>query len=233
MKNIVVFLCWFLFAVPCFSQGGRKSTNTSTTPAATSSAVSSEDGKATALLNSVLSNYRNKNIQLKVKKTFRVPVIDQISREEGSLHLQRGGRFRYFMSSPTANQLMIFDGRNLWYQPDIGEKTVFQLSSHPQWRLLSSLFDSQRFFQFFSVEKFEKTAEGHTFHLKPRQDMTDIQKIVLKTNRYIKEIQVLWNGVDHWQKYHFSNPWVKKYFPESLFVFNTQGFEVISQVQKK
>ena len=236
MKQYILFL-WVLFLVfPCFSQERRESkpivkkNHSSSVP----SVESSTGEKARPLLDAVLEKYQSSNIQLKVEKTFRVPVIDKVSREKGTLYLQKAGKFRYFMSSSSSSgQLMIFDGEHLWYQPDIKEKTVFQLSSHPQWRLFSGLFDPQQFFQVFQVEKFEETAGGHIIHLKPRQSVAEVKQIILKVHHYIQEVRVLWNDMNNWQEYKFSNPWVKKQFPKSLFVFNTEGFKVISKIQEK
>ena len=243
IKQNMVFLWSFFLVFPCFSQGKRELEpvkrkggavlKTGKVPSA-SSAVSSMNEQARPLVNAVLGKYRNNNIQLKVEKTFRVPVIDKVSREKGSLYLQKEGRFRYFMrSSSSSGHLMIFDGEHLWYQPDIKEKTVFQLSSHPQWRLFSGLFDPEKFFQVFKVEKFEEAAGGHTIHLKPGKSAAALQRIILNVHHYIREVRVLWNDVNNWQEYKFSNPWIKKQFPKSLFVFDTEGFEVISKIQKK
>ena len=221
----LIFLCC-LISVPCFSGPAGEATVSPAEPSA-------PNKEALDRLKSVLEKYGNRNIQLKVEKTFRVPVIDKVSREKGSLHLERGGRFRYFMTADSISRLLLFDGRDLWFQPDTREKTVFKLSSHQLWRLFSGLFDSRKFFEVFVTEKMEKTPEGYVFYLKPQRDMPDIQTIILTAGRYIKRIQVLWKDVDSRQEYKFSNPWVKKYFPESLFVFDTKGFKIISQTPGK
>ena len=222
----LIFLCGLMIPVPGFSAEAGK-------PVVSPAGPSAPDREALDQLKSVLEKYGNRNIQLKVEKTFRVPVIDRVSREKGNLYLEKGGRFRYFMSTDSTSHLLLFDGQDLWFQPDTGEKTVFKLSSHQLWRLFSGLFDPQRFFEIFLTEKMEKTPAGYVFYLKPRRDMPDIQKIILTAGRHIKKIQVLWKDVDSRQEYKFSNPWVKKYFPESLFVFDTKGFKVISQVPGK
>ena len=243
IKQSRAFL-WFLFLVfPCFSQGKEETRPVvvkkdailkTGEPLSASPVVSSTNERVRSLMNTVLGRYQNNNIQLKVEKTFRIPVIDKVSREKGSLHLQRGGRFRYFTRSSTSSgQLMIFDGEHLWYQPDIKEKTVFQLSSHSQWHLFSGLFDPERFFQVFKVEKFEETAGNYIIHLKPGKSAADIQRVILNVRHYIRKVRVLWNDMNNWQEYTFSSPWVKKQFLKSLFVFNTEGFEVISKIQKK
>ena len=226
MKYGGLIFLYCLTSAPCFGGSAEK-------PAVPPAGPSAPNKEAVDWLKSVLEKYGNLNIQLKVEKTFRVPVIDKVSREKGSLHLEKAGRFRYFMSVDSTNFLLIFDGRELWFQPDTREKTVFKLSSHQLWRLFSGLFDSKRFFEIFLTEKTEKTPEGYIFHLKPRRDMPDVQGVVLTAGRYIKRIQVMWKDVDSRWEYKFSNPWVKKYFPESLFVFDTKGFKVISQAPGK
>ena len=242
IKQSRIFLWTFFLVFPCFGQGkeGAKPVEKKDTvskagkPVSASSAVSSMNEQVRPLVDAVLGRYRNNNIQLKVEKTFRVPVIDKMSREKGSLYLQKGGRFRYSTRSSTSSgQLMIFDGKHLWYQPDIKGKMVFQLSSHPQWQLFSGLFDPESFFQTFKVEKFEKAAGSYIIHLKPKKSAADIQRIVLNVHHYIRQVRVLWNDMNNWQEYKFSSPWIKKRFPKSLFVFNTEGFEVISKTQKK
>lgn len=242
IKKSLIFLWSFFLFFPFFSQGQGKSkpvpkkshTSKPKQSPAASSVNLSTDKKTVSLLKAVLQKYRDNNIQLKVEKTFRVPVINKVSHEKGTLHIQKGGWFRYFMRSSTSSgQLMIFDGKHLWYQPDIKVKTVLQLSSHPQWILFSGLFDPQKFFKVFKLDKFQNTKEGAIVHLKPKQSITNIQRIVLKINRYIQEVRVLWNDMNNWQEYKFSNPWVKQRFPKSLFVFNAEGFEVISKVSGK
>ena len=240
IQKSLIFLWSFFLFFPCFSQVQGKSksvlkkSHTSKPSPAVSSVHSSTGKKITSLLKTVLQKYRDSNIQLKVEKTFRVPVINKVSHEKGTLHLQKGGRFRYFMRSSTSSgQLMIFDGKYLWYQPDIKVKTVLQLSSHPQWLLFSGLFDPQKFFEAFKVEKVQGTKNGAIIHLKPKQAVINIQQIALKVNRYIRGVRVLWNDVNNWQEYKFSNPWVKQRFPKSLFVFDAEGFEVISKVPGK
>ena len=242
IQKSLIFLWSFFLVFPCFSQGqgGSKPvqkeghTSKPKQSPAVSSVQSSSGKKILPLLNAVLQKYLNSNIQLKVEKTFRVPVINKVSHEKGTLHLQKGGRFRYFMRSSTSSgQLMIFDGKHLWYQPDIKIKIVLQLSTHPQWLLFSGLFNPHKFFEVFKVEKFQSTKDGPIVHLKPKQSITNIRQIILKVNRYIQGVQVLWNDVNNWQEYKFSNPWIKQRFPKSLFIFDAEGFEVISKVPGK
>ena len=227
-KGLIFLSC--LISAPCFSGQPARLSASPPSPKAPSA------GEEPALnrLKSVLERYGNRNVQLKVEKLFHIPVIDKVSRAKGSLYLEKGGRFHYFMSADSTGHLLVFDGRELWFQPSTAEKTVFKVSSHPLWRLFSGLFDPKRFFEIFIMEKTEQTPMGDVFHLKPRlKEMSDIQAVILTAGRYIKKIQVLWKDMDSRQEYKFSNPWVKKYFPESLFVFDTKGFKVISQVPEK
>ena len=229
-RQTALALCLFLLTDPCFGQI-KKEGNPDTALRQTKETAPLISEKAVKRLKAVLKKYRRSHVHLRVKKKFRIPIINKVSTETGNLYIQRGGLFRYSMRSSSAEQLMIFDGEHLWHQPDTGEKTVFRLPSHPQWRLFSGLFDPDRFFEVFTVEKTERKGSSHTFHLKPK-NLTGVQGIKLTVNRYIKEVEILWSGMETWQKYEFSNPWFKAKISKSLFVFKTEGFEIVDFPQE-
>ena len=186
-----------------------------------------QDEKAIKYLKTVLRRYKNRNLYMKITKKNKIAALNKETVEEGSLYWERTGKFRIAVGSQPAS-LLIFDGSFLWYQPDREEKLVLKFKAHPQIELFSSLFDHERFFNFFSVFSVRQKQKGHySYILSPKEDKGTISKIILSCGKNINGLKILWQDLGNWQHYAFSKLWFRKQLSGSLFVFNIAGFEVL------
>ena len=189
--------------------------------------ISLERQKALNHLRTVLKKYYNRSIYMKMKKEMYIAAIEKKTSEKGELHFQKG-KFRISMNSQPA-YLTVFDGSHLWYQSDRSEKIVLKFAVHSQIELFSALFDYQSFFKIFSVDtfSFQKNPRRYFYVLTPKKAMGDISKVILSCGKNINGVKMFWEDLGNWQYYIFSNPWFKKSFSDSLFVFNAKGFEIL------
>ncbi|MGI9548790.1 MAG: LolA family protein [Bdellovibrionales bacterium] len=191
-------------------------------------AFASDKQQALLFLKKVLNKYQVQSIHFKLEKELFLPSLEEIIKEKGDFYIQKKN-FRFQMNG-SPSYLMIFDGNQLWYQPDTKEKIVFKLKDHPQIYFLFDLFDPQGFLQSFSIEKFSKKhASSYAFHLRPIKPIEDLEEVFIEVEKYIKEIKVTWKDLGQWQKYRFLNPWVKKSFPSSRFQFSSKNFEILEK----
>ena len=186
-----------------------------------------QNKKAFKHLQFILRKYRNQNVYIKITKKTHIAVLQKQTSENGDLYLEKNGKFRISINSQPA-PLLVFDGSYLWYQPDREEKLVLKFDSHPQISLFSSLFNYEKFFDSFSaIPVHQKKINYHAYILEPKKNMKPISKMILSCGKYINGVKILWEGSGDWQYYIFSKTWFRKHFPENLFIFNTQGFEIM------
>ncbi len=184
--------------------------------------------RSLSFLKKALNKYQSQSIYFKIEKQLFLPEIEETIKEVGDFYIEKQ-KFRLSING-NPSYLMVFNGEYLWYQSDRKEKIVFKLKDHPQIDLFFRLFDSTRFFEYFSIQKFEKRNKGvYFFHLKTKKNIEGIKKIFMEVGNYIQEIKIVWDDVGQWQRYKFLNPWVKKSFPKSKFQFSEKNFEVISK----
>ena len=187
--------------------------------------ISLQDQKAFSHLKTVLRRYKNRNLYMKITKETYIAAIGKKTVEQGDLYLEKSRKFRFTINSHPSS-LMIFDGSHLWYQPDRGEKVVLKFKTHPQIELFSSLFEYEKFFEFFSVTSVKKERQ-YFYILKPKQVVNTVENMILSCGKNINGVKVLWEGLGNWQYYIFSNLWFRQKLSKSLFVFNAQGFEIL------
>ena len=178
-------------------------------------------------LEKILQVYTGRNLQIKIKKKYPIPIINKIQQERGQLYLQKG-KFRYTIKS-SPPKLMLFDGKYFWYQGDTSKKLMIKFSQHPIVQILLSLFDKQKFFKTFELLSMEKTEQGRLFHLKPRKQVAGVKELQLKTGKYIQALKLIWQDEATYQEYVFSNPWFVKKLPESLFRINEKNLDILMQ----
>jgi len=188
----------------------------------------SSQKKGFLILKKVLNKYQSQSIYFKIQKKLYLPLLGETIKENGNFYIENK-KFRLQMNG-VPSYLMIFDGQQLWYQPDINEKIVFKLKDHPHIYLLFRLFNFDTFLEHFSIKSFEKKSQHrYSFHVETLKDTYSLQKISLEVGHYIEEIHLFWEDLGQWQKYKFLNPWVKNRFTASKFRFLERGFEVISK----
>ena len=166
---------------------------------------------------------------MKVKTELFLPQSEKPASGAGSLRIQ--GKKFHLKIGGDPSYAMIFDGKILWYQPDLREKTVFKFEaeSHPMIHLISGVFHPERFFELFSPDQFEKRGPKYIFRLTPKKKLEGAQAVFAAAGRHIELIQIHWSGLGSRQAFKFQNPWFKSSFPESAFAFSPEGFEVISR----
>ena len=204
------------------------------TPGEAASLSSKEREKALQHLKSVLQKYRNRNIYMKVAKKTHIAVLQKDIEEKGDLSLSRG-RFRFSISASSvgsSGSLAVFDGETFWLQPSRAEKIVLKMQKHPQIGLFSSLFDYSAFFELFSVEPLprpgKKSKAARLYILRPKKSMP-FSHIVLSCGKNINGAQLVQAKSGDRQTFRFSGLWFKKTASDSLFQFQTKGFEVMER----
>ena len=212
LKLKCVFIIFFISSF-CFSQENT---------------TSADKIKATQFLKKVLKKYEQQSITFQVKKTFLLPVINTPIQEKGNFYIERG-KFRFYMAGDPS-YLMVFDGTNLWYQSDLKEQIVFQLKEHPHIYLLFAMFDSSEFFNYFEIKSFEKKSSNlYKFHLLSKGKVQGLKEVFLTVGNYVQTSKIVWEDLNQWQEYRFTNPWMKQKFSKSRFEFDTKGFEVLTK----
>ena len=201
-------------------------------PPAASSLSSKEREKALQRLRAVLQKYRNRNIYMKVTKKTHIAALQKDIEEKGDLSLSRG-RFRLSISASSfgsSGSLAVFDGETLWFQPSRSEKIVLKLQKDSQAGLLSSLFDFRALFELFSVEPLprQNARSPRLYILRPKKG-TPFSHIVLSAGKNINGAQIVQAEGGDRQTFRFSGLWFKKTAPDSLFQFQTKGFEIVEK----
>ena len=186
--------------------------------------LNAERKQAFLFLKQIIKKYENQKVFMNIKREIFLPVIQKNLQEEGVLYLQKE-KFHLKMKG-RPGYFMIFDGKHLWYQPDTGEKIVFKFEDHPQRQIFSGLFNSQLFFQFFSVLRFVKKNKRYVFHLSFRENPGDLD-IFVTLGKFIEEIKLVGKNSDSVQRYKILKPWFKKQLSKSLFLFPRQNFKII------
>ncbi len=189
-----------------------------------------EKEKALSFLKKTLNKYQSQSIHFKIEKHLFLPSLEENIKESGNFYIEKQ-KFRLEIKGDPS-YFMVFNGKYLWYQPDIKEKIVFKLKDHPQIHLFFRLFDPHSFFKYFSILKIsQKSEKVYLFQLKAKQNKEGIKEIFMEVGNYIQEIKVTWNDLGQWQKYKFFNPWFRKSFSKSKFQFFERNFEVIVKTQ--
>ena len=188
--------------------------------------------EALSQLKKVLDTYNTKSIHMNVRKRIHIPIINKTTQGKGVFYFHKE-KFLHEISFSSSSQRILFDGKTLWYQPNTKEKTLFEFFSHPQIDLISGIFNYKKFLKLFKIRKTEKQNSTYTFYLSPKENTLGLKEVVLSFKKYIKSFKIVWMDLENWQEYQFSNPWIKKSFPASLFKIKKEQFEILSQKPSK
>ena len=177
------------------------------------------------ILQKVLSVYRLKSYRIELlQEVFLSPLKIRI-KSKGFLDME-GEKF-YLKLEGSPSSLTVFDGDFLWHQPDLLEKTAFQLRNHPQMKLLSGFFQAESFFRRFQIRNFKKAEQSYVFHLQPEKDLVEgLSSVFVQTKGHISEIRLIWKDLNNWQKFHLQPPKVMD-FPPKHFRFSTDSIHLI------
>ena len=183
---------------------------------------------ASHFLKKSLQNYTVESFEIPIKQETFLSIIKTSLKSEGSLFVSKE-KFRLELKG-NPSSLSVFDGKNLWYQPDKKEKLVFKLKQ--SFQNLNRFFNYEDLLKNFEIKDFKNQKTSHIYQLQPKKNSV-LESVYLKTDtKSIREIRLRWKNANNWQRYYLSPPLIKKQNKEDkLFVFPSAGFKIIEKTE--
>jgi outer membrane lipoprotein-sorting protein len=179
------------------------------------------------LLKKLDATYQEKNADMKVSKTIKIPLLEQERKAEGSLLISKG-RLRMELNG-SEKTLLIVNKKHLWavtYPPaefkDAAIQVVKADTSTKKGRAQSfvTLFSQGGFLKFFTATAAQKDKNGDVlFFLAPKQEVTDFKRAQVLVSGDGKKLLALnyWDDRDNETRLEFTDVKFEKKIDEKLF----------------
>ncbi len=182
--------------------------------------------QAQQALKQALKSYRFKAMQISTDQEIFLSSAKTSIKSQGILNIKGKKFYLYLKGHPSST--VLFDGKVLWYQADMSEKTVFKLKNPPQISILTHWFNEKSFFDHFLIQQAQVKNKDYILQLSPKREIAGLKAIYIKLSSHITELRIVWEDLDNWQKYHFARP-IPKNIPDKNFQFSIEGFQVITK----
>ena len=114
-------------------------------------------------------------VQIKIRQELFLTSIERRIISHGVLSM-KGKKFKLELKGKPSS-LSVFDGNFLWHQADTSEKTVFQLTNHPQVQTLTGFFKSTSFSERFQVKQVQQFNTSYVLELTPKDNIKGLKTV--------------------------------------------------------
>ena len=180
---------------------------------------------AQTALKKAFQNNCEQAVQIKIRQELFLTSIQKSIVSYGVLSM-KGRKFKLELKGEPSS-LSVFDGNFLWHQADTSEKTVFQLTNHPQIQTLTDFFESTSFSEGFQIKQVQQFNKSYVLELAPKKNIKGLKTVFMRVDSYISQLRMIWKDLSNWQKLDLEKPECKG-LSDSFFQFSSTGFQIIT-----